>query len=226
MTGHRGKLKVLVACEFSGVVRDAFIARGHKAVSCDIIPTEKPEGPHIQADIFTALKRTDYDWDLMIAFPECTHLSGAGAPSWAAKQADGRQQQAIDFVLDLYNCRIPKIAIENPQGILNTVWRNPDQTINPFEHGDPFKKRTCLWLKALPKLIPSNTVEPKYHWTSNSTRGGKMADGTRRKSKLPIYKAWMSAQDRARTFQGVADAMADQWGEAVLSTIHHDQNEL
>lgn len=206
----RSKLRVLVACEYSGRVRDAFTAMGHYAVSCDILPSDVP-GKHYQGDVFDIIDNNE--WDMILAFPPCTHLSGAGAPSWKEKQADGRQQAAIDFVMKIYNNKCPLISIENPTGILNTVWRKPDQIINPFQFGEPFKKRTCLWLKGLPKLEPTKVVEPEYHFTSNSTQGGKLKDGTRRKSKLPIYKAWDSAKERSMTFRGIANAMALQWGQ-------------
>ena len=201
-------MKVLIGCEYSGIVREAFKAKGHDAWSCDLLDTEIP-GNHIKGDVLDILND---GWDMIIAFPPCTHLSGAGAPSWKEKQKDGRQQKAIDFVLKIYNSICQKIVIENPTGILNTVWRKPDQIINPFQFGEPFKKRTCLWLKGFPLLIPTEIVEPKYHYTSNSTQGGILKDGTRRKSKLPIYKAWDSSRERSRTFQGIANAMANQWG--------------
>lgn len=201
-------MKVLIGCEYSGIVREAFAKRGHDAWSCDILPTDTP-GRHLQCDLLTILND---GWDLLIAHPPCTHLSGAGAPSWKTKQADGRQQDAIDFVLKIYRASCPRIAIENPTGILSTVWQKPTQIINPFQFGDPFKKRTCLWLKGLPKLLPSNIVEPQFHFTSNSTQGGMLKDGTRRKSELPIYKPWDTAKERSKTFQGIANAMADQWG--------------
>lgn len=199
---------ILIACESSGRVRDAFCALGFDAWSCDLKPSET-EGNHIQGDVRDIL---DEYWDAIIAFPDCTHLSAAGAPSWKLKQADGRQQAAIDFVINIWNNKCPLIAIENPTGILSTVWRKPDQIINPFQFGEPFRKRTCLWLKGLPKLVPTNIVEPEFHYTSNSYHGGLLKDGTRRKSKLPIFKAWDSATERSRTFTGVARAMAQQWG--------------
>lgn len=201
-------MKILIACEYSARVRDAFTAKGHDAISCDLLPTEKP-GPHYQGDVMDIIN--DF-WDLIIGFPSCQHLSGAGAPSWKQKQADGRQQEAIDFVLKIYNNPCKKIAIENPTGILNTVWRKPDQIINPFQFGEPFKKRTCLWLKGLQTLTATDIIEPEYHYTSNSTQGGLLKDGTRKKSKLPIYKAWDSSKERSKTFQGIANAMAEQWG--------------
>lgn len=203
------KLKVLIACEWSGIVREAFASLGHESISCDLLPTEKP-GKHYQGDLMDILSE---NWGLVIAFPPCTHLSSAGAPSWKEKQSDGRQQKAIDFVLEIYNSDCDKIAIENPTGILSTVWRKPDQIINPYQFGEPFKKRTCLWLKNLPKLEPTNIVEPLYHWTCNSTQGGLLKDGTRRKSRLPIYKAWSTSKERGRTFQGIANAMAEQWSD-------------
>lgn len=197
-------MRVLVACEFSGVVRDAFIERGHDAISCDILPTERPKNPHMMMPLQSVINATE--WDLIVAFPPCTHLASVGAQAWPAKQADGRQQQAIGFVRSIYDHKCPRVAIENPVGILSTAWRKPDQIVNPFQFGQPFKKKTCFWLKGLPALVPTNVVEPQYSWTSSSVRGGG-----RKKAKLPIYKAWNSAEDRSRTFQGIADAMADQW---------------
>lgn len=198
---------ILIGCEQSGRVRDAFTKRGHSAVSCDFEQSDT-DGEHYQGNIFDIINE---NWDLIIAFPPCTHLSAAGAPSWKIKQADGRQQEAIDFVLRIWNNKCPKIAIENPTGILSTVWQKPTQIINPFQFGEPFRKRTCLWLKNLPVLTPTKIVEPEFHYTSNSYHGGKLKDGTRRKSKLPIFKAWDSAKERSKTFFGIAEAMAEQW---------------
>ena len=161
------------------------------------------------------IEQLNKGWDMIIAFPPCTHLSVAGAPSWKIKQADGRQQAAIDFVLQIYNSKCNYIAIENPTGILNTRWRKPDQIINPYQFGDPYKKRTCIWLKNLLILKYTKVIEPKYHWTSNSTRGGLLADGTRRKSKLPIRKAWDGSRERSKTFPGIAKAMAAQWSKCL-----------
>jgi len=207
------KLKILVACEESQAVIIELRKLGHEAFSADIQDCSggHPEW-HIKGDV---LKILNDGWDRIIAFPPCTHLSGAGAPSWKQKQADGRQQAAIDFVYKIRDADCEFIAIENPTGKLNSFWRKPDQIINPFQFGDPFKKRTCLWLKGLPKLIDTNLVEPEYHYTSNSTQGGLLKDGTRRKSKLPIFKAWDSAKDRSKTFPGIAKAMAEQWAGQV-----------
>ncbi len=204
-------MKVLIACEESQAVCKEFRALGHEAYSCDIQDCSggHPEW-HIQEDVLGVIKREK--WDMIIAFPPCTDLCSSGAPSWKQKQADGRQQTAIDFVYAIRDADCEFIAIENPTGKLNTSWRKPDQIVNPFQFGDPFKKRTCLWLKGLPKLEDTDLVEPKYHYTSNSTRGGLLKDGTRKKSELPIYKAWDSPKERSKTFPGIAKAMAEQWG--------------
>lgn len=208
-------MKVLVACEESQAVCKEFRKLGHEAYSCDIQECSggHPEW-HIKGDAIQVINREK--WDMIIAFPPCTDLSAAGAPSWKQKQEDGRQQAAIDFVYAIRDADCEFIAIENPTGKLNTSWRKPDQIINPFQFGDPFKKRTCLWLKCLPKLVDTDLVEPKYHYTSNSTRGGLLKDGTRKKSKLPIYKAWDSPKERSKTFTGIAKAMAEQWGNLHL----------
>jgi len=203
-------MKILVACEESQAVTIELRKLGHEAYSNDIIECSggHPEW-HIQEDCLTVICREK--WDMIIAFPPCTHLSSAGAPSWREKQEDGRQQEAIDFVMSIANADCDLIAIENPTGKLNTSWRKPDQIINPYQFGDPYKKRTCLWLKGLPALLDTDVVEPIAHWTSNSTRGGRLKDGTRKKSKLPIRKAWCSAKERSKTFPGIAKAMAEQW---------------
>lgn len=191
-------MKILIACEFSGRVRDAFRAKGHDAISCDILPSDSP-GPHYQGDVFDILGEL---WDMMIAFPPCTHLAVSGAKHFAAKRADGRQQQGIDFFMALANAdHIPKIAIENPIGIMSSIWRKPDQVIQPWEHGDPFQKSTCLWLKGLPLITPTNIVSKGDFYISPQ---GK---------KLPKwYSDNKSAKNRSTTFQGIANAFASQWG--------------
>jgi hypothetical protein len=201
---------ILVGCEESQVVTIEFRRLGYNAFSCDLQDCSGgyPEW-HLKMDVFEAIKIRN--WDMGIFFPECTHLTAAGAPSWKIKQADGRQQQAFDFVIKLANCGISKIAIENPTGFLNTNWRKPDQIINPFQFGDPYKKRTCLWLKNLPALTPTEIVKPEFHYTSNSTRGGLLKNGTRRKSQLPIRKSWDNSKERSKSFVGIAKAMAQQW---------------
>lgn len=206
-------MKVLIACEESQAVTKEFRKLGHEAYSCDIIPCSGGHYEwHLQQDVTLLLKD---DWDIIIAFPPCTHLSSAGASYWKEKQIDGRQQKAIEFVLLIYNSNCTKVSIENPVGKLSTSWRKPDQIIHPYHFGDPFMKRTCLWLKGLSILKHTDIIKPKYHYTSNSTRGGLLKDGTRRKSKLPILKAWDNSKERSKTFPGIARAMAEQWGPLI-----------
>ena len=203
-------MKVLVACEFSQVVTKAFRDRGHEAYSCDLLPTEGNDDWHIQADALVVIYQgrevgrlwdIPNRWDMMIAFPPCTHLAVSGAKHFAQKRLDGRQQEGIDFFMQIAKSDIPRIAIENPVGIMSTVWRKPDQIIQPWQFGDPFQKTTCLWLKGLPVLLPTSIVSKGEFVTTPS---GK---------KLPKwYSDNKSTKNRSRTFQGIADAMADQWG--------------
>ena len=183
-------MKVLIACEYSGIVRDAFIARGHDAMSCDLLPTDVP-GPHYQGDVTQIL---DDGWDLMIAHPPCTHLAVSGARHFAAKKASGVQDEALDFVRLLLNSNISKIALENPISIISSRIRKPDQIIQPWQYGHGETKATCLWLKGLPKLTSTNIVEGR------SDRIHKMP---------PSPDRWKL---RSTTYQGIADAMATQWG--------------
>ena len=183
-------MKVLVACEYSGRVRDAFIRGGHDAMSCDLLPTDSP-GPHYQGDVF------DLDlskFDLMIAHPPCTHLAVSGARHFPEKRADGRQQAALEFARRLLDAPIPMIALENPISIISTKIRKPDQIIQPWQYGHGETKATCLWLKGLPLLTPTNIVEGR------SDRIHKMP---------PSPDRWKL---RSTTYQGIADAMASQWG--------------
>lgn len=183
-------MKVLVACEFSGTVRDAFTKAGHIAWSCDILPSEKP-GLHHQGDVLEILEA---GWDLMIAHPPCTHLAVSGARHFEAKRKDGRQQEAIDFFMKLATAHIPMIAVENPVCIMSSLWRKPDQIVQPWQFGHGETKATCLWLKNLPKLEATNIVDGR------EARIHKMP---------PSADRW---KERSRTFQGIADAMAQQWG--------------
>lgn len=208
-------MRVLVACEFSGTVRDAFAARGHDAWSCDILPTEKP-GNHIQGDVLEVL---DDGWDLMIAHPPCTHLAVSGAAHFEAKRKDGRQQAGIDFFMALTRARIPQWAIENPIGIMSKNFRAPDQIVQPYYFGDPERKATCLWLNNLPVLWWSATptlfgdataVEPNIVTLISKNTGRKLTYSAFE------YKASMNHKQRARirskTFPGLAKAMAENWG--------------
>lgn len=183
-------MRVLVACEFSGIVRDAFIERGHDAMSCDLLPTERP-GPHYEGDIFDVLYA---GWDLMVAHPPCTDLAVSGAKWMAAKRMDGRQQAALSFVRRLAAAPIERIAIENPVSVLSRYWRKPDQIVQPWQHGHGETKAMCLWLQGLSKLEPSDVVDGREQ------RVWRMPPGPDR---------W---KDRSRFFPGVAAAMAEQWG--------------
>ena len=182
-------MRVLVACEFSGVVRDAFTARGHEAASCDLLPSETP-GNHYQGDVRLLL--VGMKWDLMIAHPPCTHLAVSGARWFADKQAE--QAEALEFVRQLLEAPIPRIALENPIGVISTRIRKPDQIIQPWQFGHGETKATCLWLKGLPKLQPTQIVDgraPRVHYAS------------------PGPDRW---KERSRTLPGIAAAMAEQWG--------------
>lgn len=183
-------MKILIACEYSGVVRDAFIKLGHDAISCDLLPTEA-QGPHYQGDVRDLL---DYPFDMMIAHPPCTHLSVSGARHFADKRMDGRQHAAVSFFMMLAKVDIPLIAIENPVCIMSSLYRKPDQVIQPWQFGHGETKATCLWLKGLPLLTPTNIVEGR------EARIHKMPPGPDR---------W---KERSKTYQGIADAMAIQWG--------------
>jgi hypothetical protein len=186
--------RVLVACEFSGVVRNAFTARGFDAWSCDTLPTEAP-GNHYQCDVREVLDR---DWDLMIAHPPCTYIARSGA-RWL-RERPGRiekQKQALDFVRLLLDAPIPFIALENPIGAISTHIRKPDQIIHPWQFGHGETKATCLWLKGLPHLAPTNIVPGR------ETRIWFMAPSEDR------------AKERSRTYTGIAEAMANQWGNVL-----------
>lgn len=191
-------MKILVACEYSGVVRDAFIARGHEAISCDILPTEK-EGPHYLGNVLDILHD---GWDMMIAHPPCTHLAVSGAKWFKYKQKE--QEEALGFVQVLLDAPIEKICLENPVSVISSKIRKPDQIIQPWQFGHAATKTTCLWLKNLPKLVPTNIVG-KGNFVI--TKGGR---------KLPEWYNLPPSEDRSkirsRTFEGIAEAMAEQWG--------------
>ena len=198
-------MRVLVACEYSGAVRDEFIKLGHDAMSCDLLPTDVA-GPHYQGDVFDIIND---GWDLMIAFPPCTHLALSGAPHFEKKRQDGRQQEALDFVKALMLAPIDKIAIENPLGIISSNIRPHDQVIQPYMFGDPFQKSTCLWLKNLPKLTPTNIVHKGEfkEWVDKK--------GVKKRQPLWYFEALSKGKERwkirSQTFPGIAKAMADQW---------------
>ena len=204
-------MKVLIACEFSGIVRDAFIAQGHDAMSCDLLPTEKP-GPHYQGDIFDIINE---GWDMMVAHPPCTYLSYAGIKYWNRKGREEKRQAAINFFMNLYNSAIPRIAIENPVGYPNTIFRKPDQIIKPYYFGESEQKNICLWLKGLPKLIHIKEAD----WFADKTHVEKPKPKYIDKSGRPRYftdsiSNWSknAKHERSRFFPGIAAAMAEQWG--------------
>jgi hypothetical protein len=206
-------MRVLIACEYSGVVRDAFINAGHDAISCDLLPTEKP-GPHYQGDVFDIVND---GFDLMIAHPPCTDLATSGAAWFAKKIADGRQAQAIDFFMKFVNCSIPKICIENPVGIMSSKYRKPDQIIQPYMFGDSASKKTCLWLKGIP-LLYHNKHENLFNEPTTWVDRGEMVTFKSGRVMPKWYAdAWRLPKHerqklRSRTFQGIANAMALQWG--------------
>ena len=177
-----------MACEFSGRVRDAFIAEGHDAMSCDLLPTEVP-GPHHQGDVTDLL---DDGFDLMVAHPPCTLLAASGARWWAGRRAE--QAESLDFVRTLFAAPIPHIAIENPVSLIGTLMRKPTQTIQPWQFGHPEQKATCLWLVNLPPLTPTEVVPGRQQRIANLPQSDDRA------------------RERSRTFTGIAQAMARQWG--------------
>ncbi len=183
-------LKVLVACEYSGRVRDAFTRLGHFAMSCDLLPTDSP-GLHYQGDVVDILSQ---GWDLMICHPPCTHLAVSGARHFKAKIESGVQQEALNFVQMLLNAPINRICLENPISIISSKIRKPNQIIQPWQFGHGETKATCLWLKNLPNLVATDVV------SGREQRVHRMA---------PSPNRW---KERSRTYQGIANAMAEQWG--------------
>ncbi len=203
-------MRVLIACEFSGIVREAFRAKGHDAWSCDLLPTEIP-GQHIQGDVLEVLND---GWDLMIAHPPCTWLCQAMRTNAARKDRPkisenfiNERQKAFEFVVSLYDAPITKIAVENPIGYLNSAWRKPDQVLRAWHFGHPYKKDICLWLKNLPKL--THTCVPE----------GWLFGGQEYPTNLKTLDFWSNKRNqdgkslKSKTFSGIANAMADQWGE-------------
>lgn len=186
-------MRVFLGAEYSGIVRDAFIMRGHEVISCDFLDTEI-DGPHYKGDLFDLI---DYPFDLAIFHPPCTDLSVSGAKHFKEKRKDGRQYKSMALVMQIVRRseHIPMVAIENPVSIISSLWRKPDQVIQPWQFGHGETKATCLWLKNLPLLVPTNIVDGR------SDRIHKMP---------PSPDRW---KERSRTYKGIAGAMADQWGE-------------
>jgi len=204
-------MKILVACEESQAVTIELRKLGHEAYSCDIIECSggHPEW-HLMQDVVPLLKQK---WDMIIAFPPCTHLCVSGAKHFAVKIADGRQQQGIDFFMQFANADCDKIAIENPIGIMSSKWRKPNQIIQPWQYGDKAQKTTCLWIKGLPDLISTNIVEKGEFYISPS--GKKMpswcSDPVDKNGKKIGYNTAEIKKIRSKTFPGIAKAMAEQW---------------
>lgn len=221
-------MAILIACEESQAVTKEFVKLGFEAYSCDLLPCSggHPEW-HFKNDVFEIINRRwgilqngnaifIDKWDLIIAFPPCTDLAVSGARHFERKIADGSQQKSIQFFMDLINAPIPKIAVENPIGIMSGKYRKPDQIIQPWQFGDKAQKSTCLWLKNLPKLEPTNIVEKGEFFEFTSKKGEK--------KRMPMwyYKALQEAKTpeqrrtlRSKTFPGIAMAMASQWGEVL-----------
>lgn len=212
-------MKVLVACEYSQIVAEQFYALGHEVWSCDLLPGEKGL-PHIQADVLKYLGECQANnfkgWDMMIAFPPCTHLAVSGAAWFEQKRKDGRQQQGVDFFMEFTKTNIEKVCIENPVGIMSSVYRKPDQIVHPYFFGDNTSKKTCFWLKNLPKLMYTTSnnlfylktsVVPEYvEYNSLKNKSGK--------SKYSGHAKLGSGSGkiRSKTYPGIAKAMAEQWG--------------
>ena len=199
--------RILVACEESQAVTKELRILGHEAYSCDVLSCSggHPEW-HLQQDVTHLLAEK---WDMIIAFPPCTHLATSGARWFKQKQQDGRQQQGTDFFMQFVNANCERVAIENPVGIMSTLYRKPDQIIQPWMFGDPFQKSTCLWLKNLPQLAPTDIVE-KGEFKTWVDKNGKA-----KKQSVWSYQASGNGHRRSKTFPGIAKAMATQWGGLV-----------
>jgi hypothetical protein len=199
-------MRVLVACEYSGRVRDAFLDAGHYALSCDLLPTDSthPRGEHYQGDVLNILGE---GWDLMIAHPPCTYLSVSGM-HWTTRGLRDPKltEDALEFVRKLLDAPIERIALENPVSVISSRIRKPDQIINPYEFGHDASKKTCLWLKNLPKLASTNLIEPRI--INGRKRWGNQTDSGQNKL-APSDDRW---KIRSETYEGIAQAMAQQWG--------------
>ena len=203
-----GSMKILIACEYSGRVRDAFIARGHAAMSCDLLPTDAL-GPHYQGDVFDIIND---GWDLMIAHPPCTYLSVSGM-HWTTRGLRDPQltEDALAFVQRLMDAPVERIAVENPISVISSRIRKPDQIISPYQFGHDASKKTCLWLKNLPLLTATQIVEPRIVITPSgkpAKRWGNQCDNYGQDKLPPSADRWKL---RSATYQGIADAMAAQW---------------
>ena len=233
-------MKVLIACEESQAVCIAFRELGHEAYSCDIIECSggHPEW-HIQQDVLPLLNgNCDFltmdgnshsisgKWDMIIAFPPCTHLAASGARHFEQKRKDGRQQQGVDFFMKFAIADCEKIAIENPVGIMSTHFRKPDQIIQPYQFGHHARKSTCLWFKGLPKLIPTDVVDPGIIDKNGFSRGASLDYATDENGKVLSWNDPRTAKARSKTFPGIAKAMAEQWGGQIAAEKQQSQNNI
>lgn len=202
-------MRILVACEESQAVTIEMRRLGHEAYSCDIQDCSggHPEW-HIKGDALELLKMK---WDMLIAFPPCTHLAVSGARHFAKKQADGRQQEAIDFFMKFINADCPRIAVENPIGIMSSKYRKPNQIIQPYMFGDHARKSTCLWTKGLPPLVATNVVDPGEICKGGFSRGASADCARDENGKILAWNDPRTAKIRSKTFPGIARAMAEQW---------------
>jgi site-specific DNA-cytosine methylase len=204
-------VKVLIACEYSGTVRDAFIRAGHDSISCDLLPTDSP-GPHHQGDVLEFIRQESPEsFDIIIAFPPCFDICVSGSRYWAQKIADGRQGKALKFVRNLMACGIKRIAIENPVGKISSAIRKPDQIIQPYQFGHDASKKTCLWLDNLPPIKPTRYIRPRIVIDEEGRlkeRWGNQTDSGQNKL-TPSEDRW---KIRSKTYQGIAESMAMTWG--------------
>ena len=206
-------MRVLVACEESQAVTKEFRRLGHEAFSCDIQECSGGHQEwHLQQDVIPLLAEP---WDMIIAFPPCTDLAVSGARHFAKKRADGRQQRSIEFFMRFANVDCPKVAIENPIGIMSSHYRKPDQIIQPYQFGDHARKSTCLWLKGLPKLIPTSIVDPGEIVMGGFSVGASLNYARDENGKIIPWNDPRTAKIRSKTFPGIARAMAEQWGGSV-----------
>lgn len=207
-------MKILVACEKSQAVCKALRARGHEAYSCDVAPCTggHPEW-HLQQDVTPLLCEA---WDMVLAFPPCTHLASSGARWFAEKRADGRQAAGAAFFMQLVNAPCSRVAVENPVGIMSSIYRKPDQIVQPWQFGEPYTKSTCLWLKGLPPLKPTNALaKPEGGWRNQSFTSSGRYGGFKNLNSNGAWLRWDSEEIkdlRSLTFNGIAEAMGDQWG--------------
>lgn len=208
-------MRILIGCEESDEVRGRFEKLGFDAWSCDILPNRSNTPKHLQTDIFEII---NLKWDVLIAFPPCTHLASSGAAWFEQKRKDGRQKQGIDFFMKLVSAPIKHIVIENPVGIMSRLYRRPDQIIHPYYFGDAASKSTCLWLKNLPLLYHNKSINLFDQVVTHCNKGNFFISQSGKK-----YNDWLwktgggTGQIRSKTFPGIAEAMATQWGEYLLN---------